>query len=350
MNVNAQTTDGATIREALHAGDAARLDRALTQAFPDFSRARLQDLVRDGRVSVDGAVASQPSMKVADGARLTLETPPPAPPEPAGEDIPLSIVHEDADLVVIDKPAGLVVHPAGGHETGTLVNALIAHCGDSLSGIGGVARPGIVHRLDKDTSGLLVVAKNDAAHRALSAQFADHGRTGPLKRAYLALCWGAPDRRRFTIDAPIARSAANREKMRVVTPRAARREGEEGAGSRAREAITHVETLETFGPEGAPVASLLRCTLETGRTHQIRVHLAHGGHPLLGDQLYGAGFASKARLLPPRAAAALAALGRQALHATLLGFAHPADEETMSFESPPPDDLAALIEALRAGA
>lgn len=341
-----------TTREAVHAGEAVRLDRALTQAFPDFSRARLQDLARDGRVSVDGVVARQPSAKVADGARLVLVTPPPTPPEPAGEPIPLAVVYEDADLVIVDKPAGLVVHPAGGHETGTLVNALIAHCGDSLSGIGGVARPGIVHRLDKDTSGLLVVAKNDAAHHGLSAQFADHGRTGPLERAYLALCWGAPDRRRFTVDAPIARSHHNREKMRVVTPRIAQREEDQpggGGGSRAREAITHVEAIESFGPVDAPIATLLRCTLETGRTHQIRVHLAHVGHPLLGDQLYGAGFASKARLLPPRAAAALEALGRQALHATLLGFAHPRSDETMHFESPPPDDLAALVEALRDG-
>ncbi|TVR08740.1 MAG: RluA family pseudouridine synthase [Salinarimonadaceae bacterium] len=341
-----ETTE-VTIRESVHAGEPVRLDRALTQAFPDFSRARLQDLVRDGRVSVDGSPARQPSMKVADGARLVLVTPPPSPPEPAGEAIPLMIVHEDSDLVVLDKPAGLVVHPAGGHESGTLVNALIAHCGDSLSGIGGVARPGIVHRLDKDTSGLLVVAKNDAAHRGLSAQFADHGRTGPLERAYLALCWGAADRPRFTIDAPIARSAQNREKMRVVTPRAAQREVEGGGVSRAREAITHVETIESFGPAEAPLATLLRCTLETGRTHQIRVHLAHRGLPLLGDQLYGSGFASKARLLSPRAAAALEALGRQALHATLLGFAHPRTGETMRFESPPPDDLAALVAALR---
>ena len=344
------------------AAQAERLDRALAAALPDFSRARIQSLIRDGQARVDGAVVTQASRKLVAGAQITLAVPPPVPATPEGEKIPLVIVHEDDDLIVIDKPAGLVVHPAGGHETGTLVNALIAHCGDTLSGIGGVARPGIVHRLDKDTSGLLVVAKNDAAHRGLAAQFADHGRTGPLERAYRALVWGAPERTRFTIEAPIARARHNREKMIVVETRRAR-VGEEPR-AQGREAITHVAVEERFGavsgddPRDAHAArdahaprdahaALLRCTLETGRTHQIRVHLAHSGHPLLGDALYGAGFRTKASLLPEAAQDALIRLDRQALHAALLGFAHPRTGETLRFESPDPPDLAALITALR---
>ncbi len=337
------------------AGQAERLDRTLAAALPDFSRARIQSLIRDGQARVDGAVVTQASRKLVAGARITLAVPPPLSATPEGETIPLAIVHEDDDLIVIDKPAGLVVHPAGGHETGTLVNALIAHCGDSLSGIGGVARPGIVHRLDKDTSGLLVVAKNDAAHRGLAAQFADHGRTGPLERAYRAVVWGAPERARFTIEAPIARARHNREKMIVLETRRAR-VGEEPR-AQGREAITHVAVEERFGamsgdaPRDARThahAALLRCTLETGRTHQIRVHLAHSGYPLLGDALYGAGFRTKASLLPGTARDALAGLDRQALHAALLGFAHPRTGETLRFESPDPPDLAALIAALRA--
>ena len=213
--------------------------------------------------------------------------PPPEEAQPKGENIPLNIVYEDDELIVIDKPTGLVVHPAAGHATGTLVNALIAHCGDSLSGIGGVKRPGIVHRLDKDTTGLMVVAKNDRAHHALSKQFADHGREGPLKRGYLAFVWGAPDRPKGTIDAPLDRNPHSRDKRAV-------REG-------GREAITHWQVLENFtGRDGKPVASLLACTLETGRTHQIRVHLAHIGHPILGDATYGTGFKTKAACLAPR--------------------------------------------------
>ena len=202
--------------------------------------------------------------------------------EPEGEDIALDIVYEDDDIIVIDKPRGLVVHPAAGHESGTLVNALIAHCGASLSGIGGVRRPGIVHRLDKDTTGLLVAAKNDRAHQSLTEQFADHGRTGAMRRGYMAFVWGMPSRQRGTVDAPIDRHPYAREKMAV-------REG-------GREAVTHWEVLETFnGRDGKPVAALLACQLETGRTHQIRVHLAHIGHPLMGD-------ASMARTSRPRPA------------------------------------------------
>ncbi len=329
------------------ADQADRLDRVLAEAFPAFSRVRIQGLIRDGHASVEGAPVTQPSRKLTAGARIRLTVPPPEPAAPSGEAIPLTIVYEDGDLIVIDKPAGLVVHPASGHETGTLVNALIAHCGRSLSGIGGVARPGIVHRLDKDTSGLLVVAKNDTAHRGLAAQFADHGRTGPLERAYRAVVWGVPERARFTIDAAIARARHNREKMIVVEPRRKTADAQRTSADEGRQAITHVAVEERFGAPQAPVAAALRCTLETGRTHQIRVHLAHCGHPLLGDALYGAGFRTKASLLPAPAQDALAKLDRQALHATLLGFAHPRTGETMRFESPEPPDLAALIDALR---
>jgi 23S rRNA pseudouridine1911/1915/1917 synthase len=245
----------------------------------------------------------------------------------------LTIPYEDKDLIVIDKPAGLVVHPGAGNETGTLVNALIAHCGDSLSGIGGVRRPGIVHRLDKDTSGLLVVAKNDRAHHGLSEQFAAHGRDGRLARSYLAIVWGVPERPRGTIAAAIDRSSANRQKMAVSRSAA------------ARDAVTHYEVLETLGEP--PLASLVRCELETGRTHQIRVHMAHIGHPLLGDRVYGAGFRSSAAKLSETARNALNALNRQALHATTLGFDHPVSGKPLRFESPAPADFSMLLEALR---
>jgi 23S rRNA pseudouridine1911/1915/1917 synthase len=312
-----------------------RLDRVLARGLSDLSRSRLQVLVREGRVRVGGAVVRDPSAKVFEGARIAVEVPPPEPAEPQGEAIALGVVHEDGDLIVIDKPAGLVVHPAAGHESGTLVNALIAHCGESLSGIGGVRRPGIVHRLDKDTSGLLVVAKTDRAHQGLAAQFADHGRSGPLERAYLALVWGVPEPARGVIDRAIARSTQNREKMAVVR---------DGQGRHAR---THYAVEEAFGPAKNPVASLVRCTLETGRTHQIRVHMAEIGHPLLGDAVYGAGYKTKVARLPPAAQEALAGLGRQALHAAVLGFEHPVTGERLRFTSDAPADLARLVEALR---
>jgi 23S rRNA pseudouridine1911/1915/1917 synthase len=313
-----------------------RLDRALARALPDMSRSRLQALIRDGRAAVGATVVRDPAAKVSAGSAIRLEVPEAAPAEPGGEAMDLAIVYEDEDVIVIDKPAGLVVHPAAGHESGTLVNALIAHCGASLSGIGGVRRPGIVHRLDKDTSGLLVVAKNDHAHQGLAGQFADHGRNGPLERAYLALAWGTPRQRTGTVDAPLGRSSQNREKMAVV------------AKTRGRSALTRYTLLETLPHLAAePVASLMRCELETGRTHQIRVHLAHLGHPLLGDGLYGSGFKTKANRLSEAARNALAALGRQALHAAVLGFEHPRSGRALRFESPLPPDLQHLLDTLR---
>ncbi|MFZ0764415.1 MAG: RluA family pseudouridine synthase, partial [Bradyrhizobium sp.] len=252
-----------------------------------------------------------------------------------GEEIALNIVYEDDDLIVIDKPSGLVVHPGAGHETGTLVNALIAHCGESLSGIGGVKRPGIVHRLDKDTSGLLVVAKNDAAHQSLSAQFADHGKTGEMRRGYLAFVWGVPNRLRGSVDAPIDRHPHARDKMAV------RESG--------RHAVTHWEIVESFnGADGKPVAALLSCELETGRTHQIRVHLAHIGHPLMGDPTYGPHFKTKAVRLGPQSQAALTALDRQALHAYLLALEHPKTGVILEWNSNLPEDLALLRKTLQA--
>jgi 23S rRNA pseudouridine1911/1915/1917 synthase len=310
-----------------------RIDRLLAARIEALSRSRLKALILEGRVTAGGRTIRDPGYRVNAAEELVVAVPPPEPAAPRAEPIPLSIVYEDDDLIVIDKPAGLVVHPAAGNWTGTLVNALVAHCGDSLSGIGGVRRPGIVHRLDKETSGLMVVAKNDRAHKALARQFADHGRSGPLVRGYLALAWGDPGRPRGTVDAPIDRHPHARDRMAVR------------AGG--REAITHWERLEVFPSEaGAPVASLLECRLETGRTHQIRVHLAHIGHPLLGDEVYGSGYKTKVALLAPEAAAALAALARQALHAYLLGFQHPKNGRELCFESELPSDLARLRHAL----
>ena len=327
---------------AVAAGEAGeRLDRVLARHFSGdalgaagpgaaaLSRTRLKALILAGEVAIGGRTIRDPGHRVNAGDAIVVNLPPAEEPEPQGEAIALTIVHEDDDLIVIDKPAGLVVHPAAGNAAGTLVNALIAHCGASLSGIGGVRRPGIVHRLDKDTSGLMVAAKNDRAHRALAAQFADHGREGPLQREYLAFVWGVPDRPKGTIDAPLDRHPHARDRQAV-------RQG-------GREAVTHWQVLERYqGSDGRPVASLLACRLTTGRTHQIRVHLAHIGHPVLGDETYGGGFKTKAAQLGPAARQALEDLARQALHAHLLGLRHPTTRRIMQFRSELPMALARL--------
>ena len=312
-----------------------RLDRVLAARLAELSRSRLKTLILAGSVTVRDTPIRDPAYHVAKGDTITIDVPEAVPPEPKGEDIALDIVFEDDDIIVIDKPKGLVVHPAAGHETGTLVNALIAHCGASLSGIGGVRRPGIVHRLDKDTTGLMVVAKNDRAHQSLTAQFADHGRTGPMRRGYMAFIWGVPNRLRGTVDAPIDRHPYAREKMAVRAS--------------GREAVTHWELLESFnGRDGKPVGSLLACQLETGRTHQIRVHLSHAGHPLMGDSVYGSHFKTKAGQLGSGGKEALTNLGRQALHAYLLTLEHPRTGEILHWETPLPKDLLLLQEALKA--
>jgi 23S rRNA pseudouridine1911/1915/1917 synthase len=329
--------------------DGDRLDRVLARHVAELSRSRLKVLIEAGAVAVDGQTIRDPSHNVNSGSAILVDVPAPTPAKPAPEPIPLRIVYEDDDMIVIDKPRNLVVHPAAGHWTGTLVNALIAHCGDSLSGIGGERRPGIVHRLDKDTTGVMVVAKNDRAHRALAAQFADHGKSGePFERSYLALVWGAPERPQGVIDRPIDRHPKSRERMAI-------REG-------GREAVTHWQVLEKYraaetgrsgkktgakaGRPDEPVASLLLCRLETGRTHQIRVHLASIGHPIMGDNVYGGGFRTKTALLPQKAQAALTSLARQALHAHMLSVKHPSSGEFLQFRSELPPDVARLRHAL----
>jgi 23S rRNA pseudouridine1911/1915/1917 synthase len=323
----------------LHAGEEAagkRLDQWLAALLaPDLSRSRVQALIRAGAVSLDGRPVTEPKRKVAAGERFEVALPEPEAPEPKGEAIPLDVLYEDDALIVIDKPAGLVVHPGPGNWTGTLVNALIHHCGDTLSGIGGVRRPGIVHRLDRETSGVMVVAKTDHTHRMLAEAFADHGRDGDLERAYVALVWGVPARMAGTVDAPLGRSASDRT-LRAVVP--------EGR-SDARHAVTHYTVLERYGP-GRPeeqIASLVECRLETGRTHQIRVHMAHIGHPLVGDPAYGRAFRTKVNRLPPELAQKVAAFPRQALHARLLAFRHPETGEIMRFEAPIPRDMGELL-------
>jgi 23S rRNA pseudouridine1911/1915/1917 synthase len=303
-----------------------RLDRVLAARVAELSRSRHKALILAGRVAIDGATIRDPGHRVNAGGTIALDLPPVQDVEIKAENIPLSVVFEDNELIVLDKPAGLVVHPAAGNWSGTLVNALIAHCGDSLSGVGGEKRPGIVHRLDKNTSGLMVVAKTDRAHRVLSRQFADHGRTGPLRRGYLAFAWGVPDRPRGTIDKPIDRHPHARDKMAV-------REG-------GREALTHWEVLERYsGTDGAPVATLLACRLETGRTHQIRVHLSALHHPCVGDLTYGADPVLAKRV----------GLQRQWLHAVRLGFEHPDTGQYVEYESGYPADLTAALEKVRDG-
>ncbi|WJR65732.1 RluA family pseudouridine synthase [Neorhizobium sp. CSC1952] len=330
-------------RKVLTASDDAggRLDAWLTSVLEgEFSRSRIKALIEQGAVALNGKPVTEPKKKVAAGDTVEIALPEPEDPEPKGEDIPLDVLYEDDDLIVIAKPAGLVVHPGAGNWTGTLVNALIHHCGASLSGIGGVRRPGIVHRLDKETSGVMVAAKNDIAHRHLADQFADHGRTGPLERAYQAVVWGRPAGLRGTIDAPLGRSGSDR------TKRAVKREDSDDA----REAVTHYEVIERFHEkqDATALASLVECRLETGRTHQIRVHMAHIGNPLIGDPDYSAGFRTKANLLPEPAKSVVSRFPRQALHAYLLVFEHPRTGEVMEFEAPMPQDMEELVEALKA--
>ncbi len=312
-----------------------RLDAVLAAHLDALSRNRIQSLIKSGDVTVGGAKIVEPKFRVNEGDALTLTLPEPEDPEPKGENIPIKVVYEDEHLIVVDKPAGLVVHPGAGNWTGTLVNALIHHCGDSLSGIGGVRRPGIVHRIDKDTSGLLVVAKTDQAHKGLADQFADHGRSGPLERAYSAIVWGAPASLKGTINANLARSQSNRQKMAVVK-------------TSGRHAVTHWQVKERFSPaEQADLASLMECRLETGRTHQIRVHMAHIGHPLIGDEDYGSGFKTKINRLQGPLKSVVSGFKRQALHAGLLAFEHPASGETLRFGSPYPADFEELLTSLR---
>ncbi|KAI93700.1 pseudouridine synthase [Rhodomicrobium udaipurense JA643] len=328
-----------------------RLDRFLASRIETQSRVRLQDLIRAGHVvrlaaGRDAEASTDPSAKVRLGDTFEVTTPPAEDYAVEGEAIELNVVYEDASLIVIDKPAGLVVHPGAGNPNGTLVNALIAHCGDSLSGIGGVTRPGIVHRLDKNTSGLMVVAKTDKAHRSLSAQFADHGRTGALRREYLALVWGEPQPTSGRIEARIARHPGSRIKMAVV-----RNGGREAATIYAIERVFRLGNVESQSAatgkwNKTATLSVLRCKLETGRTHQVRVHLAHIGVPLVGDSVYGAGFRTKALALPDEAARNFACAERQALHAAGLRFEHPSSRKVLSFESPLPEDIAQLCNAL----
>ena len=305
------------------AGDAGiRLDRALQHRLPELSRTRLKQLILDGRVSGNGRLLRDPAQRAIPGIRIAVTLPAPDEPSPAAQTIPLDIRFEDSHLIVIDKPAGMVVHPAPGSPAGTLVNALLAHCGPSLAGIGGVRRPGIVHRLDKDTSGLLVAAKTEVAHRALSNDFASRR----VERAYSAVVWGVPAPAVGEIAGNIGRSPVNRKKMAVV------------ADARGKPAVTRYRIERHFGDH----ATLIECRLLTGRTHQIRVHLAHIGHPLIGDPAYG----TRAGRIIARAGeigAEIATFPRQALHARLLGFTHPVTGEGLRFESLLPADMAGLL-------
>jgi 23S rRNA pseudouridine1911/1915/1917 synthase len=309
-----------------------RLDRFLVAALGDLSRSRLQQLIENGAVTRERKTIRDANFRVKPGEIYTVNVPPPTPAIPQGQDIPLQVVYEDKDLIVIEKPSGLVVHPAAGNPDGTLVNALIAHCGASLSGVGGVARPGIVHRLDKDTSGLLVAAKNQRAMTSLAKQFANH----TIERAYHAVVWGAPRAGEGIVEGSIGRNPFDRKRMAVLR----------GGGKLAR---TRYRLVEKFGDLERPFASLVECRLETGRTHQIRVHLTHIGHPLIGDPSYGKSRqAPRAKTTAQEVAfAAASTFPRQALHAFVLGFQHPTLHKTMRFTSPWPADMAALISALR---
>jgi 23S rRNA pseudouridine1911/1915/1917 synthase len=302
-----------------------RLDRMLAAGLPDLSRSRVKALVEAGRVTAGGATITDPSYRVKPGQTFAILLPNPEPAVPLGQAIALDIVYEDADLIVVDKPAGMVVHPAPGNPDETLVNALIAHCGESLSGIGGVRRPGIVHRLDKDTSGLIVAAKNDLAHQALADAFARHA----VERAYQAVVWGVPAPREGEIAGAIGRHPVNRKRMAIVS-----------RGGKA--ALTRYRVLRVLGP----AASLIECRLATGRTHQIRVHMASIGHPLIGDQTYGRTTAARLARLSHSGRDAVSQMKRQALHAYLLGFRHPRTGAPLRWESEIPPDIHKLIGSL----
>ncbi len=302
-----------------------RLDKWLASADTDLSRERLKALIQDGRVRANGETITDPSYRVKPGQSFQVTVPAAVSPTPLGQDIPLNVVYEDEAVIVVDKPAGLVVHPAAGNPDQTLVNALIHHCGESLSGIGGVRRPGIVHRLDKDTSGVMVAAKTDAAHRALAADFAARR----IERSYQALVWGVPEQHSGKIEGNIGRSPNNRRKMAVLT-----RGG--------RQALTRYKILETFGT----ALALVECRLATGRTHQIRVHMTHIGHPIVGDATYGRAPGRKLRSLPNDVATAISEANRQLLHAASLGFRHPASGTVMRFDSAVPLDFEKVITKL----
>jgi 23S rRNA pseudouridine1911/1915/1917 synthase len=319
-----------------------RLDTFIASRAPDWvSRSRVKADVKGGHVSVNGVVATSPNHRLSATDRVQWIVPEPEDPTPQAENIPLEVAYEDDQLIVVNKPAGMVVHPAAGNWSGTLVNALLHHCGDSLSGIGGVRRPGIVHRLDKDTSGLLVVAKTDRAHQALAKQFADHGRQGPLTRSYQALLWGKPEPASGRVETFIGRDRGNRLKRAVVN---------EGAPD-AKLAITHYRQQQSWrigdDDKRKPMdVSLVECQLETGRTHQIRVHMAHLRCPLVGDATYGANMSTRVNRLPGDAQEVFSAFKRQALHAATLGFAHPVTGETLELKAALPADFEALIQAL----
>jgi 23S rRNA pseudouridine1911/1915/1917 synthase len=306
--------------------EGARLDKVLANAWPDQSRSRIKALIEDGQLNVNGKPALKMSAKVKAGDLFDLTVPAPEMAEPTPEDIKLDVLYEDEDLLVINKPAGMVVHPAAGNESGTLVNALLAHCGESLSGIGGVKRPGIVHRLDKDTSGAMVVAKNDAAHRALSKLFSEDKEN--IERAYIAVVWGVPKPLNGDIEGNIGRSPHNRKKMAVV------KKG-------GKHALTHYKTLRIRDDS---LASLIECRLATGRTHQIRVHMNHIGHSLVCDPVYGRNRATLK--FNPEAQEILNAFNKQALHARTLGFLHPRTGVYISTEAPIPKDLLTVMKAM----
>jgi 23S rRNA pseudouridine1911/1915/1917 synthase len=315
---------------------ATRIDSFLAGHLPgNLSRTSIKALIEEGHVALNGSICDAPNRRLRSDDRIRVDFPEPADTDIAGEDIELDILYEDEYLVVVNKPAGLVVHPAPGNWSGTLVNALIHHCGDSLRGIGGERRPGIVHRLDQYTSGVMAAAKTQAAHSRLAAQFADHGKIQPLRRHYLAIAWGQFDHSNGVIDAPLGRAASNRMKRAVVG--ADRPDG--------RPAITRYSVTARLDGNGDEIAdaTLVECALETGRTHQIRVHLAHIGHPLIGDPLYGAHFRTKANTLVEPARSAVDGFRRQALHAASLGFVHPVSGNPMYFEAPMPADMAELF-------